>query len=150
MSISPERKLFDSAHAYYLGATILMKPPSQDSPDHLVQPAMTCASLSLKLYLKCLHTIDGRDNDDTYLVAELFRSLKSDVKKLVLEKYDEFANVSLSEIELLNHLEALDSAFIRWRYIREDDARSVNLEDLEEMMLAARATILSIRPEWQA
>ncbi len=150
MDIPKERHLYDSANAYYRGADILMKQSASAAPSlHLVQPAVTCAALSLKLYLKCLLALEGKDREDTvYRLAELYRGLSDEKKKVILKKFDEFSNAELSADELVKHLDSLDSAFVRWRYIHEDDARSVNLEDLEEMILAAKATVVSARPDW--
>ena len=50
--------------------------------------------------------------------------------------------------ELLKHLESLDGAFDRWRYIHEKDAKNVNVEDLDEMILAAKSMITAGNPEW--
>jgi hypothetical protein len=145
-----ERQLYNSANAYYRGADILMKQTLPSAPSqHLVQPAVTCAALSLKLYLKCLLTIEGKDKEDKiYHIAELFRNLSEAKKGLILKKFDEFANTEMSSDELVKHLASLDNAFERWRYIHEADARSVNLEDVEEMILAAKAAIISDRPDW--
>jgi len=150
MDILTERRLYDSANAYYRGADILMKQSSSSAPSHhLVQPAVTCAALSLKLYLKCLLALEGKDREDKiYGIAELFRNLSDGKKKVILEKFDEFSNTELSSDELVRHLDTLDKAFERWRYIHEEDARSVNLEDVEEMILAAKATINASRPDW--
>ncbi len=152
MATPIERQLFNSAGAYYLGATLLMKPlPQETTASHLlVQPAVTCAALSLKLYLKCLLALEGKDKEDSiYQIVELYRALSNDTEKLILQKFDEFSNTALSSDELLKHLEALDNAFVRWRYIHEEDAKSVNLADLDEMILAVKATINSLRPDWE-
>ncbi len=152
METSNERHLYDSAKAYYRGADILMKQisPETSTAHLLIQPAVTCASLSLKLYLKCLLAFEGKDKDDTvYRLAELFRNLKDDTKKAVLEKFDEFSNTALSAEELARHLENLDNSFVRWRYIHEEDSRSVNLDDLEQMILATKAAINAARPDWE-
>ncbi len=127
-----------------------MKQASSSAPSrHLMQPAVTCAALSLKLYLKCLLHLEGKDREDRiYRIAELFRNLSDGKKKAVLEKFDEFSNTKLSSDELVRHLDLLDSAFECWRYIHEQDARNVNLEDMEEMILAAKATINAARPDW--
>lgn len=153
MDIPTERQLYDSASAYYRGADILMKQSSSSSSSapsrHLAQPAVTCAALSLKLYLKCLLTLEGKDKEDKiYRIAELFRNLSDGKKKVILKKFDEFSNTELSSDELERHLASLDNAFERWRYIHEEDARSVNLEDLEEMILATKATISASKPDW--
>jgi len=150
MDTSKERQLYDSANAYYRGADILMKQSSSAVPaHHLVQPAVTCAALSLKLHLKCLLALEGKDAEDSiYRIAELFKNLSDGPKKTILEKFDEFSNTKLSAEELMKHLETLDNAFVRWRYIHEEDAKSVNLEDLEEMILAAKATISTVKPDW--
>ncbi len=146
-----EKHMYDSANAYYRGATILMKQTTAADPSqHLVQPAVTCASLSLKLYLKCLLALEQKDREDSiYNIAELYQNLNDEKKKLILAKFDEFSNTQLSSEELLKHLSSLDNAFKKWRYIHEEDARSVNLEDLEEMILAAKATITMSKPDWE-
>lgn len=154
MPVPLEKQLYDSANAYYQGANVLMlvKPLASSAEGPvvlLVQPAVTCAALSLKLYLKCLRALDGKDNDDIYRIADLYRSFSDDKKKMLLRKFDEFSNTVLSSDDLLKHLEALDNAFVKWRYIHEEDAKSVNLEDLEEMILAAKATIKAVRPDWE-
>jgi len=151
MSVPIERQLFNSANAYYQGATILMKPPDIIGAHSslIVQPAVTCAALSLKLFLKCLLAIEGKDRDDSsYRIADLYRELSDGAKKMLLGKFDELSNTNMKEGELLQHLEGLDKAFAKWRYIHEKDARSVNLEDLEEMILAAKAMIAGLRPDW--
>ena len=150
MPSSQEKQWFDSARSYYLGATLLMKPPeSSELPAHLAQPAVTCASLSLKLYLKCLLSIENKDKDDAlYTIADLFRALSEATRKSVLEKFDEFSNSELTSDELIKHLDSLDNSLIKWRYIHVDDARNVNLEDLEEMILAVKAAILIVKTEW--
>lgn len=150
MTASLEKQLFDSAKAYYLGANIIMKPSSSSATDShlLIQPAVTCAALSLKLYLKCMRALDGNDKDDIYRIAELYKSLSEEMRNRLLQKYDEFSNTPSSSAELITHLEALDNAFVNWRYIHEDDVKSVNLDDLEEMILAAKATITSINTDW--
>ena len=149
MDISTERQLYDSASAYFRGADILMKQSSPAPSRQLVQPAVTCAALSLKLYLKCLLNLEGKDREDKiYRIAELFRNLSDEKKMLILKKFDEFSNTELSSDELVKHLDSLDRAFERWRYIHEEDARSVNLEDVEEMILATKATINASRPDW--
>ena len=51
--------------------------------------------------------------------------------------------------DLIARLEALDNAFIRWRYIHEDDAKNVNLEDMEQMILSAKAAITTLKPDWE-
>lgn len=152
MNTPIEKQLYDSANAYYQGATILMKPPELIGTHSalIIQPAVTCAALSLKLYLKSLLTIEGKDKEDNiYRIAELYRSFKDDTKKLLLQKFDEFSNTQLTSEGLIKHLEALDNAFVKWRYIHEEDARSVNLEDLEQMILSAKATIRTIKPDWE-
>ena len=64
MDIPTERQLYDSASAYYRGADILMKQSSAAATSrHLAQPAVTCTALSLKLYLKCLLTLEGKDKE---------------------------------------------------------------------------------------
>lgn len=150
MTASLEKQLFDSAKAYYLGANIIMKPSNSSPADShlLIQPAVTCAALSLKLFLKCMRALDGSDKDDIYRIAELYRSLSEAMRSRFLQKYDEFSNTPSSSDDLIRHFEALDNAFINWRYIHEDDMKSVNIEDLEEMILAAKATITSIRTDW--
>ncbi len=150
MDNTAQRQMFDSASAYYRGADILMKQSLPNDPSrHLVLPAVTCAALSLKLYLKCLLSLEGKDKEDKiYRIAELFRILSDGKRKMILQKFDEFANAELSPDELVNHLALLDSAFERWRYIHEEEARSVNLEDVEEMILAVKGAILNDKPEW--
>lgn len=152
MTIPIEQQLFNSANAYYNGATILMKPPAVIGAHSslIIQPAVTCAALSLKLYLKCLLAIEGKDKEDgIYKIADLYRNLSDGRKKLILGKFDEFSNTRMAEGDLLGHLDSLDNAFVRWRYIHEEDAKSVNLEDLEEMILAAKSTIAELKPEWE-
>jgi hypothetical protein len=150
MPNSLEKQLFDSAKTYYLGATILMKPPALPGmPDLLAQPAVTCAALSLKLYLKCLLSLENKDREDAiYHIADLFRPLNDVTKKTVLKKFGEFSNSELTSEELLKHLDALDNSFDKWRYIHTDDANNVNIEDLEEMILAVKAAILTAKPGW--
>ena len=113
MDILTERQLYDSASAYYRGADILMKQSSSSAPSHhLVQPAVTCAALSLKLYLKCLLSLEGKDREDKiYRITELFRNLSDGKKMAILEKFDELSNTKLSSDELVKHLDSLDSAF---------------------------------------
>lgn len=152
MGTTYEQQLYNSAKAYYQGAEILMHKISPESTTAhlLMQPAVTCASLSLKLYLKCLLAVEGQDGEESiYNIADLYRNLKEETKQTILGKFDEFSNTSLSNDDLLKHLEGLDSAFARWRYIHEDDARSVNLDDLDQMILAAKATINAARPDWE-
>jgi len=150
MPNSLEKQLFDSAKSYYLGATLLMKPPvSSELPAHSSQPAVTCASVSLKLYLKCLLAIESKDKEDSlYSIADLYRALSEATKKSVLGKFDEFSNSELTSDELLKHLGALDNSLTKWRYIHVADAKNVNLEDLEEMILAVKAVILMKKTEW--
>lgn len=150
MPNSQEKQWYDSAKAYYLGATLLMKPPaSSELPAHLTQPAVTCASLSLKLYLKCLLAIESKDKEDSlYGIADLYRTLGEATKKAVLGKFNEFSNSERTSDELLKHLDALDNALIKWRYIHVEDAKDVDLEDLEEMILAVKAAILMKKTEW--
>jgi hypothetical protein len=149
MSASLEKQLFDSANAYYEGANILMKPSSLSSSRLLIQPGITCAALSLKLFLKCILALEGKDKEDQiYRITELYKTISPVAEKAILEKFDEFSNSQFSSGQLIKHLEALDNAFIKWRYIHEEDARSVNIEDLEQMILAAKAAILAIKPQW--
>ena len=146
-----EKQLYVSANAYYQGATILMRPPEGLGihSAQLVQPAVTCAAMSLKLYLKCLLAIEGKDKEDTiYRISELYRNLAESAKQLILRKFNEFSNTNLSSDDLIRHLEALDAAFVKWRYIHEEYAKSVNIEDLEEMTLAAKATVIALKPDW--
>ena len=153
MTMPVEQQYFQSANAYYQGAAILMKPPAAGGRTNpfLVQPAVTCAALSLKLFLKSLLSIEGGDRDDAFFhIADLYRGLSSRQKRALLQKFDELSNTQMSSEQLIGRLEALDSAFVRWRYVHEEDARSVNLEDLEEMILAVKATIVALKPEWQS
>ena len=152
MSLPLEQQLFNSANAYYQGATFLMKPADAAGAHSLliIQPAITCAALSLKLYFKSLLAIEGKDReDDIFRFADLYRALGRNMQDLVLEKFDEFSNNRMSPAGLIARLEALDNAFAKWRYIHEEDAKSVNVEDLEEMILAVRATILSLKTAWE-
>jgi len=141
---------YNSANSYYLGATILMKPQEHTSGTLLsmAQPAVTCAALALKLYLKCLLALEDNDSDDPMPLAGLFGRMKEETRKTLLARFDEFSNTALSSDELLKHLGALDTAFARWRYIHEQDAKSVNLEDLDEMILAAKSMITAANPDW--
>ncbi len=141
---------YNSANAYYLGATILMKPSKQADGTFLsmAQPAVTCAALALKLYFKCLLALEDNDSDDPMPLAGLFRRMKDETRKTLLVRFDEFSNTALSSDELLKHFETLDTAFARWRYIHEQDAKSVNLEDLDEMILAAKSMITAANPDW--
>lgn len=141
---------YNSANAYYLGATILMKPPEQAAGSVLstAQPAVTCAALALKLYLKCLLAMEDNDSDDPMHLAGLFRRLKDGTRTEFLARFDEFSNTAMTSDELLKHLEALDRAFDRWRHIHEKDAKNVNVEDLDEMILAAKSMITSTNPDW--
>jgi len=151
MPLALEQQLYNSANAYYQGATFLMKPSDAVGAHSLliIQPAITCAALSLKLYLKSLLAIEGKDKEDNiFRFTDLFQALGGGMQDLVLLKFDEFSNTQMSSAELAKHLEALDSAFAKWRYIHEEDAKSVNVEDLEEMILAVRSTILSLKPDW--
>lgn len=153
MTMPIEQQYYQSANAYYQGATLLMKPPDTGAQPNplLVQPSVTCAALSLKLYLKSLLALEGGDREDAFTnIADLYRALSGGQKDALLGKFDEMSNTKMSSPELISHLEALDNAFVRWRYVHEEDARSVNLEDLEEMILAVKATICSLKPEWQA
>jgi hypothetical protein len=141
---------YNSANAYYLGATILMKPHEQATGTFLpmAQPAVTCAALAFKLYLKCLLSLEDNDSDDPMPMAALFGRLKDETRKTLLARFDEFSNTTMSSNELQKHIEALDNAFARWRYIHEQDAKSVNLEDLDEMILAAKSMITAANPDW--
>jgi hypothetical protein len=141
---------FSSANAYYLGATILMKPLEQEAGSLLsmAQPAVTCAALALKLYLKCLLALEDSDSDDPMPLAGLFRRLKDGTRTEFLARFDEFSNTAMTSDELLKHLEALDNAFDRWRFIHEQEAKNVNVEDLDEMILAAKSMITTRNPEW--
>lgn len=152
MGTTNEQQLYNSAKAYYHGAEILMNKISPESPTAylLIQPAVTCASLSLKLYLKCLLAIEDKDREDSiYKIADLYRNLKEETRKTILGKFDEFSNTSLSNDDLIKHLEGLDNAFVRWRYLHEEDAKCVNLDDLDQMILASKATISAARPGWE-
>lgn len=149
MSTSLEKQLFDSAKAYYEGANLLMKPSSLSASRLLIQPGVTCAALSLKLFLKCILAIESKDKEDQiYRISELYKAVSPSMEKTILDKFGEFSNTNLTREQLLKHFEALDDAFVKWRYIHEEDARSVNIEDLEEMILATKAAIQSIRTEW--
>ena len=151
MTVPVEQQFYQSANAYYEGAMILMKPPDTGGKtnEFLVQPAVTCAALSLKLYLKSLLALEGIDKEDAiYSIADLYRSLSSKFKEALLNKFDEMSNTQITSDELIRRLETLDNAFVRWRYVHEEDARSVNLEVMEEMILAVKATIGSMKPEW--
>jgi hypothetical protein len=140
----------NSANAYYLGATILMKPPKGTVPAlSMAQPAVTCAALALKLYFKCLLALEDNDSDDPMPLAGMFRRLKEGTRSALLSRFDEFSNTAMTSDELLQLLESLDSAFDRWRFIHELNARNVNIEDLEEMILAAKATIIAVNPRWR-
>lgn len=141
---------YNSANAYYLGATILLKSQEQAAGSFLsmAQPAVTCAALALKLYLKCLLALEDNDSDDPMPLAGLFRRLKEGTRTTLLARFDEFSNTSMNSEELLKHLEALDSAFDRWRHIHEKDAKNVNVEDLDEMILAAKSMITAGNPDW--
>jgi hypothetical protein len=140
---------FNSANAYYLGATVLMKPPDEAGGGlPTSQPAVTCAALALKLYLKSLLAMEDHDSDDPMPLTGLYQRLKEDTRQALLARFDELSNTSLNEAGLLKHLEALDTAFARWRFIREQDARNVNLEDLDEMILAVKSLITSANPGW--
>ncbi len=140
---------YNSANAYYLGATTLMKKPGPGSVSVLstAQPAVTCAALALKLYFKCLLALEDNDSDEPLPLAALFRRLKDATQKTLLARFDEFSNTALSSSELLKHIEALDTAFARWRYIHEQDARNVSLEDLDELILAAKSMITAANPD---
>ena len=140
---------YNSANAYYLGATILMK-PKEEAGEVLstAQPAVTCASLALKLYLKSILALEDNDSDEPMPLAALFKQLKDKTQKELLARFDEFSNTAMTADELVKHLEALDSAFARWRYIHEKDARNVNLEDLDEMILATKSLISASNPDW--
>lgn len=149
MTTSFEKQLFDSANAYYEGANILMKPSNLSSSRLLVQPGVTCAALSLKLFLKCILAVEGKDKEDQiYRITELYKAIAPATEKLILDKFDEYSNTRYTSDQLIKHLEALDNAFVKWRYIHEEDAKSVNIEDLEQMLLAAKAAILAIKPQW--
>ena len=141
---------FSSANAYYLGATILMKPPKVAVATSLsmAQPAVTCAALALKLYLKCLLALEDNDSDDPMPLAGLFLRLKEGTRKALLARFDEFSNTAMNSDELLKHLESLDIAFDRWRFIHEREAKNVSVEDLDEMILAAKSMITTRNPEW--
>lgn len=150
MSLPREKQLFDSGKAYYEGAKILMKPSIVAASHLLAQPGITCAALSLKLFLKCILCLEDKDKEDEiYRISELYKAISPSMEKVILEKFDEFSNTQLTREQLLNHLEGLDNAFVKWRYIHEEDAKSVNIEDLEEMILATKAAIMSIRKEWE-
>jgi hypothetical protein len=150
MTISLEKQLFDSAKAYYEGAKILMKPSTLSASRLLIQPGVTCAALSLKLFLKCILAIEGKDKEDRiYRIAELYSAISPSMEKTILDKFDELSNTKLTRDQLLKHLEALDDAFVKWRYILEEDASSVNIEDLEEMMLATKSAIQSVKADWE-
>ena len=141
---------YNSANAYYMGATTLMKSKQQAAGSFLpmAQPAVTCAALALKLYFKCLLALEDNDSDDPMPLAALFGRMKDETRKTLLARFDEFSNTALSSNELQKHIEALDNAFARWRYLHEQDARSVNLEDLDEMILAAKSMITASNPDW--
>jgi hypothetical protein len=141
---------FNSANAYYLGARILMKPPkdSDTQPLSMVQPAVTCAALSLKLYFKCLLALEDNDSDDPMPLVALYERLKNNTRAAFLNRFDELSNSTMNSAELVKHIAALDDAFARWRFIHEKDAKSVNLEDLEEMVLALRSLITEFNPGW--
>ncbi len=150
MSETFEKQLFDSAKAYYEGANMLMKPSALSASRLLVQPGVTCAALSLKLFLKCILAIEGKDKEDQiYRIGELYKAISPSMEKTILDKFDELSNTGLSRDQLLKHLEALDNAFVKWRYIHEEDAKSVNIEDLEVMILATKAAVQSIRTDWE-
>lgn len=138
---------YQSANAYYEGATLLMKPPEREGLS-LVQPAVTCAALALKLYFKSLLALEDNDSDDLLPLAALYGRLADGTRQNLLGRFDELSNTSLNAEELLKHLEALDAAFDRWRHLHEQDAKNVNLEDLEEMILAAKSMITAANPGW--
>ncbi len=141
---------YNTANAYYLGAKILMKPSHEaDVPAlTMVQPAVTCAALALKLYFKCLLAHEDNDSDDPMPLVALFRRLKDGTRDALLKWFDELSNTTMNSAELLKHIEALDTAFARWRYIHEQDAKSVSLDDLEELILAVRSMVTEAHPDW--
>ncbi len=141
---------YNSANAYYIGARILMKPSqAPDTPPlTMVQPAVTCAALALKLFFKCLLAMEDNDSDDPMPLGALFRRLKDGTREALLKRFDELSNTTMNSAELLKHIEALDNAFVRWRYIHEQDAKSVSLDDLEELILAIRSMITEANPGW--
>ncbi len=145
-----EKQLFDSAKAYYEGANMLMKQSTLSASPLLIQPGVTCAALSLKLFLKCILAIEGKDKEDQiYRIGELYKTISPSTEKVILEKFDELSNTGLTRDQLLKHLDALDNAFVKWRYIHEQDAKSVDIEDLEVMILAAKAAIQNIKTDWE-
>lgn len=150
MSVVLEKQLFDSGKAYYEGANLLMKTYAREASHLLVQPAITCAALSLKLFLKCILAIEGKDREDQiYRITQLYKAISPYMEKSILDKFDEFSNAQLNKDQLLSLLEDLDNAFVKWRYIHEVDAGCVNLEHLEQMILATKAAIVTLHAEWE-
>ena len=139
---------YKSANAYYLGATTLMEKGSASAPGlSMAQPSVTCARLALKLYFKCLLAHEDNDSDESMLLAALFRRLKAETQKTLLARFDEFSNTELSSSEFMKHIEALDNACAKWRFIHEQEAKNVNLEDMGDMILAAKSVITAANPE---
>lgn len=147
MSKRTDRQLYDTADAYHRAALVLMHNRlSTDAPDTgnvLAHPAVYCAALSLKLYLASLSAREGIRGDMPACLADFYERLDDALKGRLLEKFEEYSNTALSSADLAGRLSMLDSAIFTWGYFLEE-AEVVDLDELDEMILATKATIANL------
>lgn len=150
MSALIDRQLYDTANSYHQAALVLMhNKMSSDTPAtgvDLTHPAVFCATVSLKLYLASLSVLGERGRGMPACLSDLYESLDDTTKNRLIEKFDEYSNTASTSVDLAGRLRMLDDAVITWRYFL-GEAEAVNLDELDEMILATKATIEELGPE---
>lgn len=131
--ISRSESIFNQAQSFANTSAYLYEKDLKSFPKNpqSITPFVVNAAFSAEMYLKCLQEIHGQITESHVLIV-LFKSLPNQVKDKInkISKKLESQYKIDQGILFKNHLKNMNNAFVRWRYIYEQNNEYINIQQI--------------------
>jgi hypothetical protein len=145
--MSSEAKLAFYSAIHFHEAAIRCGQFEGETAQVVLEPRAACFALAIELYFKSLHIRRVGPIRKWHELAKLFKEkLDKDEQRAIAAHYEKLRQAP--ESRMLEELEGISDAFVKWRYSHEAESLYVDQAVMSAFAKSAYLTIREIAPEW--
>lgn len=119
------KRMFETGETFALSASVLEEKSNTQDYVRLNIPAIVNRAFACEVFLKCLLTLEGKDNVREHNLKALLEQL-SDEEKLHIENKLKQSQIPLKDCFGFAYLDKIADTFIKWRYEYESLNMQIN------------------------
>lgn len=119
------KRMYETGEAFALGASVLEEKSNTQDCVRLNIPAIVNRAFACEVFLKCLLTLEGKENVKEHNLKNLLEQL-SDEEKLHIENKLKRSQIPSKDCFGFAYLDKIANAFIKWRYEYESLKMQIN------------------------